>query len=164
MVDLLTLVIMPVAFILLLYGQGKNPIKVYQEEQKSKERRSNLCSFYSEMSILNNNLPASKKINKERKETEYSFSKRIFLHSVEWKAIRREVFNRYGKTCLKCGSNTKIEIDHITAMYIRPDLRLNINNLQPLCGACNAFKGTDYGDYRESPYLVNRTDSERGKN
>jgi len=76
-----------------------------------------------------------------------------FLCSPEWRELRLEAIKRYGNTCLKCkrvGSKRyPINIDHIKPRKYYPELSLDINNLQPLCGRCNKTKGNKVIDYRE---------------
>lgn len=79
---------------------------------------------------------------------DWATAKRIFLKSDAWKIIRIEVFKKYGKRCVKCGSHSRIEVDHIKPVYNFPTLRLDLNNLQPLCHECNSCKGISSNDYR----------------
>lgn len=62
------------------------------------------------------------------------------------KDVRREVFKRYGKKCLRCKSKENICLDHITPISQGGDNE--IENLQPLCKSCNSSKGTAKIDYR----------------
>lgn len=58
----------------------------------------------------------------------------------------RELFDRYGHMCLRCGSTEDICADHIV-----PLARGGTNyiwNIQPLCRSCNSGKGTKTIDYR----------------
>jgi len=79
-----------------------------------------------------------------------------FLCSPEWRELRLEAIKRYGNTCLKCkrvGSKRyPINIDHIKPRKYYPELALDINNLQPLCGRCNKSKGNKVIDYRTHPW------------
>ena len=53
--------------------------------------------------------------------------------------IKDQVWNRDGGKCIRCGSNEKIEFDHI-----RPIVRggkSTYRNLQLLCESCNRSKG-----------------------
>ena len=62
----------------------------------------------------------------------------------EW----RDILDRYGNKCLRCGTKRGIAVDHVI-----PLSRGGTNtadNLQPLCGTCNSYKGTKSTDYRVS--------------
>jgi len=75
-----------------------------------------------------------------------------FLSSPEWRSLRLLAIQKYGSTCLSCGREaTKrfpINIDHVKPRKYFPELALDINNLQPLCGKCNKRKGNKTIDYR----------------
>jgi len=76
-----------------------------------------------------------------------------FLSTFEWKAVRMMALKKYGPVCQCCGASAKsgavIHVDHIKPRKIFPDLALDINNLQILCGDCNGGKGNwDMTDWR----------------
>lgn len=76
-----------------------------------------------------------------------------FLYSTEWRELRKEAIARYGLICCKCGRENSrsypINIDHIKPRKFFPELALDIENLQPLCGPCNKAKGNKHQtDYR----------------
>lgn len=75
-----------------------------------------------------------------------------FTQSKEWRTLRAEAIEKYGNACLKCGregtSKHPITIDHIKPRKYYPELALDINNLQPLCGACKKEKGNTIANYR----------------
>jgi len=78
-----------------------------------------------------------------------------FLSTFEWKATRMMALKKYGPVCQCCGASAKtgavIHVDHIKPRKIFPDLALNIDNLQILCGDCNGGKGNwDMTDWRTS--------------
>jgi len=68
-----------------------------------------------------------------------------FLYSQEWKQLRLLAIKQYGLICVYCGKENSrkfpINIDHIKPRKLFPELALDINNLQPLCGLCNKRKG-----------------------
>jgi 5-methylcytosine-specific restriction endonuclease McrA len=68
-----------------------------------------------------------------------------FLYSEAWRKLRREAAERYGLVCFKCGRENSrkfpINMDHIKPRKYYPELALDIENLQPLCGPCNKAKG-----------------------
>lgn len=65
-----------------------------------------------------------------------------------WRALRKKVFSVYGEKCLRCGNTDNIAVDHIRPYIYYPELRMDFNNLQPLCQSCNSSKGTKIIDYR----------------
>jgi 5-methylcytosine-specific restriction endonuclease McrA len=76
-----------------------------------------------------------------------------FLQSYEWRKLRMEAIKKYGARCQCCGSTPKegisINVDHIKPRRKHPELALDINNLQILCGPCNHGKGNwDMTDWR----------------
>lgn len=75
-----------------------------------------------------------------------------FLASFEWKRLRVKAFEKYGRACLCCGASPAtgavLNVDHVKSRRRRPDLALDLNNLQVLCGDCNHGKGNDDTDYR----------------
>ena len=71
----------------------------------------------------------------------YSENKESFSNSLEWKALRREVFNKYPPFCMRCRSKKNLEVDHIKPRIKYPDLELDFDNLQILCKDCNLIKG-----------------------
>jgi hypothetical protein len=68
-----------------------------------------------------------------------------FIRSPQWRELRQRAIAKYGSTCVKCGrvgsKRYPINIDHIKPRKYYPELALDINNLQPLCGGCNKRKG-----------------------
>lgn len=62
----------------------------------------------------------------------------------KYKRFRKEVFSRDGKICCQCGSNEKLEIDHIKAFALYPELRYEPTNGRVLCHACHV-KTPNYG-------------------
>lgn len=78
-----------------------------------------------------------------------NLSSSSFYTSLEWGLMRKKVFSRLGKKCLKCGSKEKLHIDHIKPRSKYPELELDIDNLQVLCRSCNISKSNrDQTDYR----------------
>lgn len=65
-----------------------------------------------------------------------------FYHSTQWQRIRDYVYSRDEATCQVCGNvinNIKI-VDHIHALKLAPDEKLDSNNLWVLCYRCHAIK------------------------
>jgi len=78
-----------------------------------------------------------------------------FLLSYEWRRLRMEALKLYGPRCQCCGATPKtgavMNVDHIKPRLKYPELALDINNLQILCGVCNHGKGNwDETDWRNN--------------
>jgi HNH endonuclease len=75
-----------------------------------------------------------------------------FLSSFAWKQLRWKVLKHYGARCMCCGASPEhgavMNVDHIKSRRRRPDLALDFDNLQVLCGPCNHGKGNDEADFR----------------
>lgn len=79
-----------------------------------------------------------------------------FLSSFAWRATRMMALKRHGAICQCCGASAKtgavIHVDHIKPRQERPDLALDVDNLQVLCHECNGGKGNwDQTDWRFIP-------------
>ena len=66
-----------------------------------------------------------------------------FLYSNEWLSLKRKVHEKYGYRCMCCGftpkNKRKSNVDHIKPRKFFPDLALDFDNLQVLCGAHRSF-------------------------
>lgn len=65
--------------------------------------------------------------------------------TAEWKAV----LDRYNHTCLRCGKRApevKLQRDHVIPVIVGGSN--DIENIQPLCGPCNKWKGDKAIDYR----------------
>lgn len=75
-----------------------------------------------------------------------------FLASFEWRQARFATLKRYGAKCQCCGATPAtgavMNVDHIKSRRRRPELALDLENLQVLCGDCNHGKGNDEVDFR----------------
>lgn len=72
-----------------------------------------------------------------------------FYNTQAWRELRYRVLLLQGGQCQCCGSRADVHIDHIKPRSKRPDLALEITNLQILCGDCNKGKGAwDQTDWR----------------
>lgn len=94
-----------------------------------------------------------KRKNKSKKQLKNVIVSDDFLRSFEWRKLRMEVLKKYGATCQCCGATRHtgavINVDHIKPRKYFPELSLDIDNLQVLCGACNHGKGNwDTTDWR----------------
>lgn len=70
---------------------------------------------------------------------------RRFYASYDWRRLRYEILLTFGFRCLACGRSPKegaiIHVDHIKPLRKHWGLRLDRDNLQPLCDICNHGKG-----------------------
>lgn len=60
----------------------------------------------------------------------------------QWK----DLCNKYGNRCLRCGKKTKLTRDHVVPLTRGGSN--DISNIQPLCSTCNHKKLTKIIDYR----------------
>jgi len=78
--------------------------------------------------------------------------------------VRAEVFEKHGRSCLKCGSILDIQIDHIVPVV--KDGESTVENYQPLCVSCNSSKGGGVNNKnrtRIERYFTNNPGSTKGK-
>lgn len=88
-----------------------------------------------------------------------------FYSSVEWVALRAFVISIYGNECMCCGRNklsgNELHVDHIVPRSVKPELALDIKNLQILCLSCNSSKSnqreTDYRPRNWKELLQSKT-------
>jgi len=78
-----------------------------------------------------------------------------FLQTFHWRKARMEALKKYGPRCQCCGATpadgSVMNVDHIQPRKLRPDLALDVSNLQILCHQCNHGKGNwDQTDWRKS--------------
>jgi 5-methylcytosine-specific restriction endonuclease McrA len=76
-----------------------------------------------------------------------------FLQTYEWRRVRMEALKKYGPVCQCCGASPStgavMNVDHIKPRKLFPQLALDVDNLQILCGECNHGKGNwDMTDWR----------------
>lgn len=77
-----------------------------------------------------------------------------FYSSPEWIRLRYQAFRIYKNYCQCCGAkrgdNVTLNADHIIPRSVRPDLALNLSNIQILCETCNIGKSNiDATDWRD---------------
>ena len=80
------------------------------------------------------------KINKLRKNKK---KKKSFKRTYFTQAIKDKIWNRDSGCCVKCGSNEKIEFDHI--IPFSKGGSNTYRNLQILCEKCNRSKSNKIG-------------------
>jgi hypothetical protein len=76
-----------------------------------------------------------------------------FLSSFEWRSLRMMALKKHGARCQCCGASPAtgavMHVDHIKPRKFFPELALDLDNLQVLCGDCNHGKGNwDTTDWR----------------
>jgi len=58
-----------------------------------------------------------------------------------WQVLRHEILERDKWTCVcGCGRRTRLEIDHVQPVRLRPDLAFDPANLQTLAAPCHTKK------------------------
>lgn len=78
-----------------------------------------------------------------------------FYNSWEWKKARYAAIIMHGRRCMCCGwsptsgGDGHLVVDHIKALKLRPDLALDVSNLQILCNDCNMGKAQRSDDFRQ---------------
>lgn len=113
-------------------------------------------------SICDNDLTVKKNTKDREKAAEYTHHivignslDKSFYTSSEWLRLRYRAFDLYGNMCQCCGRTPKdgivLHVDHVVPRVLKPDLALDIENLQILCELCNLGKRADYiTDWRNS--------------
>lgn len=77
-----------------------------------------------------------------------------FLRTWAWRELRYATIKRYGPICMCCGATAKtsgepIQVDHIKPRSLFPELALDPENTQVMCGPCNQGKSNkDFTDWR----------------
>jgi hypothetical protein len=92
---------------------------------------------------------------------------KAFYQKKPWYRLALESKRRYGRKCMKCFKDQeaypglKIVTDHIKPIRYYWHLRLDPDNVQILCDACNKAKGsvdmTDYRGYRPGKMRLPQT-------
>lgn len=114
------------------------------------EKKEACCDFAFSL-IANGKVSLKSKVKRTRKKTKVKrVSSKSFYSSWAWKKLRFEVIKTYGATCMCCGSDKNIVVDHIKPRSKFPDLELDFNNMQILCNQCNMGKSNDdFTDFRD---------------
>lgn len=85
-----------------------------------------------------------------------------FYKSRGWQIIRFEALRLSNGACALCGRSSRdhgivLHVDHIKPRSLRPDLELDLSNLQALCEDCNMGKGNrDDTDWRTGEGSIHR--------
>lgn len=99
------------------------------------------------------NLISNQENNKVKKEIKKYVTDAEFLASYEWRRLRYETLLKHGRKCQCCGASPEtgavLNVDHIKPRRTHPELAVDPDNLQVLCGECNHGKGNwDTTDFR----------------
>jgi 5-methylcytosine-specific restriction endonuclease McrA len=126
--------------------KSKRKLKKIAKRKKAKE-------FAKSHPINITKQPTQKSVTNYINSTGIDTTSDKFLSSFEWKVIRKQALNKYKSMCMCCGASPStgavLNVDHIKPRKFFPELALDINNLQVLCGDCNAGKGNwDTTDHR----------------
>lgn len=140
-----------------LRRQIRNWLK--KHEVKTPRPYPNISWFYSKFIELNNlECPQNTKHEKYLYDLYHDLDFELLgtrtvrpeITISEWNRLKKLIFEKYGKSCLKCGSFEHIALDHIKPYSIYPELAIDPGNLQPLCRSCNSSKGNrSTVDYRK---------------
>jgi len=131
----------PVIKIELKKKRKKNkPIKSLHPNQKIANQKNEINSLLKQIEELKaKNIPEKKKIIS--KTTHWLYD------SDRWKALRYDVFKRFGFKCLACNAtNVELHIDHIVPVSKDRSKAFEIENLQVLCRDCNLSKSNKHSD------------------
>jgi hypothetical protein len=116
----------------------------FDNQVKYKNQKDFLIYLYKQDRLLNITIQYESTLNKKPPREKLGF-----YDSESWRLLRLQVFKKYGRVCMKCGSKKKLHIDHIKPRSLYPDLELTFNNLQVLCETCNMEKSNkNCIDYR----------------
>lgn len=63
----------------------------------------------------------------------------IYL-TARWKKLRKRIIERDGGVCVKCGSDYRLQVDHIIPHNGSEELMWDEFNLQTLCAKCHGIK------------------------
>ena len=78
------------------------------------------------------------------KGTGISTEEQRIRYSNEYRKWRKEVLKRDKHKCVMCGSEKKLEVDHIKPFALFPELRIELTNGRTLCLCCHK-KTETYG-------------------
>ena len=74
----------------------------------------------------------------------------------EWLAL----LEYYRHRCLRCGSKESITVDHVIPLSLGG--ANSVDNIQPLCEACNTEKAATIADYRDNIFVPGPSHSREG--
>ncbi|CAM5420304.1 HNH endonuclease [Frigidibacter albus] len=71
---------------------------------------------------------------------EFARFSRPILNTRRWQVLRHLVLERDGWKCRDCGDRRRLEVDHIKAVRIAPELAFDMANLAVRCSSCHTKK------------------------
>lgn len=122
-------------------GVAKGEIRANKTRAKKQRAAERLSKPYKRINPIGNPHPDYKRDD-------------AFYSSSVWRELRYMALKTQGAACQCCGSTPRdgavLHVDHVEPIYKRPDLKLQLSNLQILCADCNVGKGAwDNTDWRE---------------
>ena len=123
-----------------LEWQRLNPEKALERLRRFHRNNPDKDSEYGRRWRKNNRRTAAARQSRHRTKKSAAGGSHT---AAEWYAL----VNHYGNKCLCCGrADAKLTADHVVP--VSKGGTSNIDNIQPLCGACNSSKGDKGTDYR----------------
>jgi 5-methylcytosine-specific restriction endonuclease McrA len=129
---------------------------VFEQGAVSKNQARKLSAKLKQKAVIDAIPTVYKKDKIKKKKTKNSIvATSEFLQTYEWRKVRMQALKQYGPKCMCCGATPEsgaiMNVDHIKPRKIFPELALDIDNLQILCGECNHGKGNwDMTDWRNT--------------
>ena len=123
-------------------------------------KKDTVSQLKKEISFLRKRLKQYENTNAKLRTISVKNSHNNFYRSRPWKEVRYKALLKHkcrvGSVCSACGQTTsKLHVDHIQPRSKRPDLELDMNNLQVLCADCNFGKSnvdsTDWSKITDKP-------------
>lgn len=106
-----------------------------RENDKLSEKLQILLNAFNEIKdddvVVKDDDAPKKNVSDEKKQ----HAKELALP--KWKEKREEVFERYGKQCVECGSTKNIQVHHLIYRKGHHLWEYNVNELIPLCKKCH---------------------------
>ena len=106
-----------------------------RKNDKLSEKLQILLNAFNEIKeddvVVKDDDAPKKNVSDEKKQHEKE------LASPKWKKKREEVFERYGKQCVECGSTKNIQVHHLIYRKGHHLWEYNVNELIPLCKKCH---------------------------
>ncbi|MGA1296232.1 MAG: HNH endonuclease [Burkholderiaceae bacterium] len=135
---------------------GESPIKLAVQALQENHHASSIAVSEKNIDYLDRHKGVMLEVisaNKNQLPKRSKRAKPSFLESYEWRKVRMEALLKYGPKCMCCGATPAtgavMHVDHIKPRLTHPELALEIDNLQILCGDCNHGKGNwDQTDWR----------------
>lgn len=148
----------------------KEKLKQVNELEELNEKYEDLMGcvrYYKELAInlLEKNEELQSKLNvlyeafetvrkpNDDKPTENTICYKKELLSPQWKKKREEVFERYGKQCVECGSTDNIQVHHLVYRKGRHIWEYDVDELIPLCRKCHEKISNDKKHKFHQKYL-----------